>query len=210
MGTLRLNQGVCSQSLLPLRNCDECDQTTGTHWALFTAASLKHSSGQEAVVRPLVWHKWRHPSHTLVSLWSNGRKRLAWSLARYVQRCNTVCACAHVYQHNKALRPKDCEEICRVPHFCDLTSGLREISSNLTQTSTLTKEWTDQNVLVKGCRVFGNNSRLHILIMAKVSTNVLLNQMMNMWHFTFNRSEVSFTARSWCSAKHFPGHYSAP
>lgn len=84
----------------------------GTHWAHFTAASLKHRSGQEAVVRPLVWHKWRHPSHTLVSLWSNGRKRLAWSLARYVQRCNTVCVCARVYQHNKALRPKDCEEIC--------------------------------------------------------------------------------------------------
>lgn len=121
---------VCepSQSLLPLRNCDECDQTTGTRWARFTAASLKHRSGQEAVVRPLVWHKWRHPSHTLVSPWSNGRKRLAWSLARYVQRCNTVCVRVLVCINIISLWGQRIARRCVRRHhfFGDINSGLRE------------------------------------------------------------------------------------
>lgn len=46
---------------------------------------------QEAIVRPLVWHKWKPPSRTLVSLWSNERTRLARSLACDGQWCDTVC-----------------------------------------------------------------------------------------------------------------------
>lgn len=81
-------------------------------WAHFTAACLKHRCGQEAVVEPLVWHKWRHPSHALVSLWSNRRKRLARSLVCDVQWYDAVM-CMHmmrvwsqrfarsVWQHNR-------------------------------------------------------------------------------------------------------------
>lgn len=96
-------------------------------------------------MRPVVWHKWRHPSCTLVSLWSNGRKRLARSLVGD----GILCVCVH----NDGFKPNRGDGINIQFPVLKICLDSFAFSGNLMNINDVTVE-TVGRVIFVACNVF--------------------------------------------------------